>query len=305
MGLRISLALALSTISGLAAAQDPASGAPPTASLPTVDAQLVSFAPWLRSPVVKGKPFCAEATQETATALQDGNRIVRNVKSRVCRDADGRMRQELERNGQVLVYLNDAVDRKAWLLNPQRQVAQFVVLDEALRELQTADRIRLWARRLVGQEPQAPVRVASGAEPVTIGRAPEGAIDVQRTTEEALGSAPPFVSMQAGVQWQERMAQSGPAVLTSLGQKEIEGVRANGRMATWTIRAGAVGNEKPIVMTAEAWFSPELEITLLTRHADPRSGVSTFKISNLDRRVPSASLFAVPAGYVIRQRPIR
>src|SRR5262245_12861874 len=49
--------------------------------------------------VVKGAPYCAEALHESIQPLADGNRIVRKQVTRLCRDGEGRTRQEVEFDG--------------------------------------------------------------------------------------------------------------------------------------------------------------------------------------------------------------
>jgi hypothetical protein len=42
----------------------------------------------------------------------------------------------------------------------------------------------------------------------------------------------------------------------SLGERSINGVRAVGARRQYTIAVGVIGNEKPIVLTVEQWYSP-------------------------------------------------
>jgi hypothetical protein len=74
--------------------------------------------------VVKGAPYCADAVHENVQTLADGNRIVRGQGSRLCRDGEGRTRQEVERGGHKSVYLRDPVARENWVLDPQRKTAR-------------------------------------------------------------------------------------------------------------------------------------------------------------------------------------
>lgn len=93
---------------------------------------------------------------------------------------------------------------------------------------------------------------------------------------------------------------------TSLGTKTINGVKAEGTRYTRTIPAGAIGNEKPIAITAERWYSPDLHVTVMTRRSDPRLGETVFEMTNIQRQEPDASLFKVPSDYTIRgERPRR
>jgi hypothetical protein len=93
------------------------------------------------------------------------------------------------------------------------------------------------------------------------------------------------------------LAPRGPGALSSLGAKEIEGVKVNGERTTWTIEAGKQGNEKPMITTREVWTSPDLMLTVSSRDFDPRTGEVTYKLSNIKRGEPDASLFKVPADY--------
>ena len=92
-----------------------------------------------------------------------------------------------------------------------------------------------------------------------------------------------------------------------LGARDFDGVRADGKRTTRTIPAGAIGNEKPIAIVSERWFSPDLNVVVMTRNLDPRSGESVYRLTNIKRGEPSADLFKVPADYKVRseERPER
>lgn len=93
-----------------------------------------------------------------------------------------------------------------------------------------------------------------------------------------------------------------PEAQESLGKQTIEGVQAEGSRTTVTIPAGAIGNERPIQVVSERWYSPELQTLVMTRHSDPRFGETTFRLTNISRTEPDHSLFEVPAGYKIIDR---
>ena len=80
-----------------------------------------------------------------------------------------------------------------------------------------------------------------------------------------------------------------------MGSQTIEGLRADGERTTWTIEAGRFGNEKPIVITREVWTSPELLLTVQSREADPRSGETVYRLSNVRRGEPDPALMKPPA----------
>ena len=79
--------------------------------------------------VVKGAPYCADAEHETVQWLVDGsggapNRITRTTRTRLCRDGEGRTRQEIERNGRAVIYLRDPQAHENWVLDPERKTAR-------------------------------------------------------------------------------------------------------------------------------------------------------------------------------------
>jgi hypothetical protein len=84
---------------------------------------------------------------------------------------------------------------------------------------------------------------------------------------------------------------------TALAPKEIEGVKVSGERTTWTIEAGKIGNEKPIVISREVWRSPELMLTVLSRDADPRTGEQNYRLEKIRRGEPDPALMKPPADF--------
>ncbi|HEX6703160.1 MAG TPA: hypothetical protein VF169_00260 [Albitalea sp.] len=282
-----------------------------------------------RERIVKGAPYCADAELESVQPLADGNRIVKRQTTRLCRDGEGRTRQDIERGGRRIVYLSDPVAGESWALDPERKTARrlpppgmpmgFGQIDHsAWRDY--AERMRDWARSFrdrmrrepgvasvspgptaVPAPPPLPVIVAEDEhEPREAGGRRELQVQVLRLDPHAMplpapglmAPLPPGVAMRA-----QLGAPRGPGVATSLGSKEIEGVKVNGERTTWTIEAGKLGNEKPIVITREVWTSPELMLTVQSRDADPRVGETTYRLARLKRGEPDAALMKVPADY--------
>jgi hypothetical protein len=95
------------------------------------------------------------------------------------------------------------------------------------------------------------------------------------------------------------------SVEDKLQDRLIGGVLAAGTRRTTTIAAGAIGNERPIKIVSEEWSSPELQILVMTEHTDPRTGRSTYQLSNINRNEPDPSLFQIPADYTIRKNGIK
>jgi len=91
--------------------------------------------------------------------------------------------------------------------------------------------------------------------------------------------------------------QDPRAKVEALGRRAIEGLPADGTRTTTLIAAGEIGNEQPLQIVHETWYSPDLQINVLTRHSDPRSGETVTRYTNITRTEPPHSLFEVPADY--------
>lgn len=303
--------------------------------------------------VLRGAPYCADAVHETVQWLHDAdggppNRIVRQQTSRLCRDGEGRTRQEVHRNGRAVVYLRDPVSRENWLLDPQRKTARRLArvgaaaaLDDAASWRDYAQRMRVWAAELargwrsaspdgqggplpappaplpppappapaaaplppaVPATPPAPAVVERAASDAGADRRREIRVHVLRQGEPERGTAgapmpwPP--TPPAAVAWRaQSLAPRGPAAVTLLAPREIEGLSARGERSTWTIEAGRVGNERPIQLVREVWTSNELGITLQARDVDPRAGEVLYRLQNIRRGEPEPSLLKVPPDY--------
>lgn len=97
-------------------------------------------------------------------------------------------------------------------------------------------------------------------------------------------------------------APAAPEVRTeSLGTMQIEGVRADGTRTVLIIPAGAIGNDRPIEVVSDRWFSPELQVVLLSTRSDPRFGQTTYRLTNVVRAEPAPELFVVPPDYTVQQ----
>jgi hypothetical protein len=93
-------------------------------------------------------------------------------------------------------------------------------------------------------------------------------------------------------------------VSSDLGTQTIEGVMAKGTRTTHTISAGEIGNDLPIVITTETWFSPELKVMVMSKSSDPRIGETTYKLTNLSRSEPDPGLFQIPADYAVKEQSL-
>jgi len=103
---------------------------------------------------------------------------------------------------------------------------------------------------------------------------------------------------------QEQIA-NGTLKKDDLGVQTINGISAQGTRFTRTIPAGQAGNAKPIIITNERWYSPDLQIVIKTVRNDPRFGETTYTVTNIQKREPAATLFAVPVDYTVKQGGVR
>ena len=91
-------------------------------------------------------------------------------------------------------------------------------------------------------------------------------------------------------------ARDGQVAYEILGERTIEGIRAEGCRITRTLQAKP-GSDQPDFSVTEIWASPELEINLLTteRYADGTERLT--RLTNIRRDEPDHTLFQVPDGY--------
>jgi hypothetical protein len=88
---------------------------------------------------------------------------------------------------------------------------------------------------------------------------------------------------------------------TSLPPQTLNGVSVQGTLTTRTIPAGAIGNEKPIVISVERWYSPDLQMNVMIKRIDPRTGDNVFQLTSIVRTEPDPSLFVVPSDYIVKE----
>jgi hypothetical protein len=103
--------------------------------------------------------------------------------------------------------------------------------------------------------------------------------------------------------WQareEKEVAAGVLKKEDLGTQTIAGVAAQGTRYTRTIPAGQMGNEKPITIVNERWYSNDLQMVVMSKRTNPMGGVTTYTLTNIQRTEPSSSLFTVPSDYTPR-----
>jgi len=84
-----------------------------------------------------------------------------------------------------------------------------------------------------------------------------------------------------------------------LGPQYIGGLETVGTREERVIEAGSIGNDRPIAVSREYWYSPQLGLNLISKRSDPRFGIQNFVLSDIVVGDPDAKLFAPPADYKV------
>jgi hypothetical protein len=241
----------------------------------------------------KGAPYSADTIVEGTQTLADGNRINRKTAGRVFRDGEGRTRREEDRpNGTVTISITDPVGGYSYSLDTKNKVAWRTPMGTASLIMGKLEAGQVEAARQDMEKRVAEVTAAGGGAggrsvavgPVRTPAAGDGGRVVSR-------NSPPVLPLGH---------DAGP-----LEHKTLEGVPVEGRKTTTTIPAGQVGNEQPLTIVSEQWRSPDLKVLVMTRHSDPRTGESTYRLTNIIRAEPDRSLFMVPPDYEVKDTGIR
>jgi hypothetical protein len=243
-----------------------------------------SFGAMVPSKVVKGAPYSAVAATEMTQLLSDGNQISHKTTSSIYRDSQGRTRREenfagiglLVINGRQprgVVFISDPVSGSDYVLEPENKIA----------------------RRM----PSFPANGITTSKVFAMG----GAIHV--SGGPGIQASPEFGVSGGAVLSAEPGMEASPesrvqASSESLGQQTIEGVVAEGKRTTITIPAGAMGNQRPITTVTEEWLSRDLQVIVLSTTQDPRMGETTYRLTNIQRVEPPATLFTLPADYTVK-----
>jgi hypothetical protein len=285
--------------------------APPPALLKqAIEEQVVERAKVaVESRVTPGAPYSADAITESLQVLSDGNRISRKTTTRIYRDSEGRTRREqLSPAGQPQsVSISDPVAGTTFILNPTDRTASRTNVMLRMPSIETATtaagavytvRTREAGSSVGGSEPSADAKRKREAETL----AASGSPGAHAGTVVYPASGAVAVAGEGGV---FMFAPSGVTNKEDLGQQTIEGVIATGTRMTTTIPAGAIGNDQPIVIVSEQWFSSDLQVLIMTKHSDPRTGETSYRLSNVVQTEPARSLFEVPGDYKIQESGIR
>jgi hypothetical protein len=214
---------------------------------------------------VTGQPFSAVGRSVMTTFLRDGNRIVRATSTRHYRDGRGRTRTEHEFTG-VGPFTTEGTVSVVAIQDPVAKLQIF---------LHPADK-------------RADVAAVSGVPFLSRAAAP--------VVQEFRGEVGPGAAFACD-------GERAAAKSVSLGEKKIDGLRVTGSRSQYEIPAGQIGNELPMTVSSEEWFSPELGVVVASTRSDPLLGETVYRLERIVRREPDAALFAIPKDYVRNELP--
>ena len=278
--------------------QGPEGGPPPP------DANMVFFATEsFGGKTVTGAPYSAEAVTETIQTLGDGNRITNRITSMLYRDSEGRTRREQSLKGLGIagageepfktIFINDPVAKVNYVLDSRSHTAHksvpFTFEFSGKKGEQFEFKVAPGTASTNSMIVTTPL--GAGVAGARATHAPEDQFALR--TEAGIGETYIF----------RTKANNANEVKEQLGKQIIEGVEAEGTRTTITIPAGEIGNERAIEIVSERWYSPELQLIVMTRNSDPRTGETTYKLTNINRAEPAKSLFEVPSDFTIKEGP--
>lgn len=215
--------------------------------------------------VVKGAPYAAEAVMESTHTLADGTKLTRKSVTLQYRDSEGRTRKEQSfSNAGPFASAGDA-PKVVFINDPVAGVRYSLFAQD-----------RKASKLSIQNSQNRPTPPSSSAAP----RPPHHPDSVAQNSS---APTPPESKTE------------------SLGKQIIEGVEAEGTRTTMTIPAGTIGNDRAIDIISERWYSPALQLVVLSKHNDPRWGEDTYKLTKINRTEPAHSLFEVPADYTITE----
>jgi hypothetical protein len=209
---------------------------------------------------VTGRPLTASEERHTLQVLGDGTRIESKSTDKLYRDDQGRTRTERE-DGTVVI--NDVVSGASAEISKNRTM---------VRRKDVAHTIKgsVDAQKLVAE---AKANLVPGT-----------------TTISVLSSSSVADKLKA----EAATLRADETTTENLGIQTINGVLAEGTRTTRTIAAGAIGNDRPIQIVNERWYSTDLQMLVRSSNKDPRFGETTYDLVNILQGQPDSALFQIP-----------
>jgi hypothetical protein len=265
---------------------------------------------------VKGAPYSAQAVTEMIQTLPDGNRIVRHNTASVYRDSEGRTRREqtieavgaYSASGELpqMILINDPVSGVNYILDAKSHTARKVDLS-AVRKLEFSGEGMAAKKRMSGATGETGAATSEEKQKAMAELKAQIAKAETRVRVDSDGkfSEGFMAGVAGGIPGSVggRVTKIDPKNVKkeALGKQTIEGVEAEGVRFTTTIAAGEIGNEQPINIVSERWYSEELQTVVMSKHSDPRMGENTYRLVNINRSEPAHSLFELPSDYTVKE----
>jgi hypothetical protein len=280
--------------------------------------QFVSGEIGVSTNVVKGAPFSLQATIESAQTLADGNRIVHRQEVQLYRDSKGRTRREetLAAIGPwsasgvppTIITIQDPVSGANYSLDPQHKIATKLPSFPTGTDVMVTRGPGGGGGGVPAVGPNVVVMEGAGAghATVTMNSGPTGTFFTRTESGSSHTTAiaePPITGVFALNAGPEDQALQPEEKSEPLGKETIAGLPADGTRATTTIPANAIGNERPLDIVREQWYSNDLQIVLRSKRTDPRFGDTAYEVTKIDRGEPASNLFEVPSDYKVVKIP--
>ena len=241
---------------------------------PRGTSSFTTSAPPESRPVVTGSPVSYEESHDRSQVLADGTRITQKTFTILMyRDSAGRTR--MERPLFFGAFLNSA---------PALQNLKFIEITDPVAGVQY---VLDTQNRVAYRFPFTPFQRPAVQRILPAAANPNGIATPQNRSSSRSVSAP-----LAHPQFPQRSTES-------LGTQVMEGVYVEGQRTTSVFPTGSEGNDRPITQTCEDWTSPDLQMPVLSKCSDLRSGDNVTRLTNIDRSEPDPALFQVPADYSI------
>lgn len=251
---------------------------------------------------VKGAPFSAQIITEDSRTLANGVHISHKWTGAIYRDSEGRTRREQpSQTATEIVMIEDPVGAVSYRLNLPRRTGLKIPYEAIQRKLDAEKAARSRAEE-DSQKPQADeasqkeraegaaVKARSGGPGGGSGGPGGGPPDSVRTL-----TPQGYVLNRTFAQAKTELAPK----IESLGKQMVEGVEAEGTRSTITIPAGTEGNDQPFDIVSERWYSADLQMTVMSKHSDPRTGDNVYRLVNINRSEPPSALFAPPSDFTL------
>lgn len=268
--------------------------------------------------IIKGSPFTADAVNESVQVLADGNRIVRSSTNKLYRNSEGRFRREISGGSGGTLGSFYSVGPGITILDPVGGVRY--LLDSQLRTARVGTLTPLGGLTVAGVK--APAEQAALVDKIKAAELKAAELKAATPKAGTASNEDKFalstkVYAQTAKAYSEALttAHGGTGVYTvtghskyetrteNLGVQNVEGVEAEGVRTITTIPAGDIGNERPIEMIYEKWYSKDLQLVVMSKNSDPRFGEQTYRLTNIVRSEPDPSLFEVPSGFRVLSEP--